>query len=83
MTRRLAAIKEAKGQIAEAADTLQAVQVETFGSMDNREKFDFILEQMRLCLAKGDYVRTELLSKKIVSKALNDKELQVNAHCLC
>ena len=43
-------------------------QVETFGSMERDEKVRFILEQMRLCLAKRDYVRTQIISKKISTK---------------
>ena len=64
----LAQIKESKGLIEEAADVLQEVKVETFGSMDKREKVEFILEQMRLCLAKKDYTRTQILSRKISPK---------------
>ncbi|KAJ1907533.1 proteasome regulatory particle subunit, partial [Coemansia sp. S17] len=48
LTRMRVAIYELKGQIKEACETLQEVQVETYGSMDKREKTDFILEQMRL-----------------------------------
>ena len=36
--------------------------------MDKDEKVDFILEQMRLCLAKKDYVRTQIISKKISTR---------------
>lgn len=42
--------------------------------MDKREKVEFILEQMRLCLAKHDYVRTQIISKKINTKFFQDKE---------
>ncbi|KAI7884502.1 PCI-domain-containing protein [Lichtheimia hyalospora FSU 10163] len=48
VTRILAQIRENEGKINEAADILQELQVETFGSMEKREKTDFILEQMRL-----------------------------------
>lgn len=68
LTRILAQIKESKGLIEEAADVLQEVKVETFGSMEKREKVEFILEQMRLCLAKKDYSRTQILSRKISPK---------------
>lgn len=63
--------------MSEAADILQELQVETFGSMDKREKVDFILEQMRLCLAKSDYIRTQIISKKINTKFFADKENEV------
>ncbi|XP_069122843.1 26S proteasome non-ATPase regulatory subunit 12-like [Argopecten irradians] len=68
LTRTLAKIKEDSGKVTEAADILQELQVETFGSMEKKEKVEFILEQMRLCLAKKDYIRTQIISKKISSK---------------
>lgn len=68
LTKVLSSIREAEGNITEAADILQELQVETFGSMDRREKTDFILEQMRLCLAKKDYVRVQIISRKISTK---------------
>ena len=67
----LAIIKETNGLVEEAAD-MQEVKVETFGSMDKREKVEFILEQMRLCLAKKDYTRTQILSRKISPKFFQD-----------
>lgn len=45
LTRKLAAIKEANGEISEAADILQEVAVETYGAMAKTEKIAFILEQ--------------------------------------
>lgn len=68
LTRTLAKIREDAGKIAEAADILQELQVETFGSMEKKEKVEFILEQMRLCLAKKDFIRTQIISKKINTK---------------
>ena len=44
------------------------MQVETFGSMEKDEKVQFILEQMRLCLATKDFIRTQIISKKISTK---------------
>ncbi|KAI9164403.1 proteasome regulatory particle subunit [Blastocladiella emersonii ATCC 22665] len=72
LTRILAGIREADGDIPGAADILQELQVETFGSMEKREKTDFLLEQMRLCLARGDYTRTQIISRKISTKYFND-----------
>jgi hypothetical protein len=46
LTRRLAAMKESEGNIAEAADILQEVAVETFGAMAKTEKIAYILEQV-------------------------------------
>ena len=40
--------------------------------MERREKTDFILEQIRLCLAKKDYTRALILSRKINIKFFED-----------
>lgn len=55
-------------------------QVETFGSMEKTEKVEFILEQMRLCLAKKDYIRTSIISKKINTRFFTNKE-NVDVSC--
>lgn len=74
LTRTLAAIKEKEGQVNEAADILQDVQIETFASMEQREKTDFILEQMRLNLARKDYIRMQIVSRKINTKYFANEE---------
>lgn len=65
LVRRLAKIKEEQGLIAEAADLMQEIAVETFGAMAKTEKIAFILEQVRLCLDRKDYMRAQILSRKI------------------
>ncbi|KAL7746513.1 proteasome regulatory particle subunit [Sorochytrium milnesiophthora] len=75
LTRILSKIREDEGKVSEAADILQELQVETFGSMEKREKTDFILEQMRLCLAKKDFTRTQIISRKINTKYFADEEV--------
>lgn len=52
-------------QVDEACDIIQDVHVETYGSLDKKEKADFLLEQIRLTLAKKDFVRTIIISKKV------------------
>ena len=47
VTLALAALQEAEGRVAEASETLQECAVETFGSMDRKEKTDMLLEQVR------------------------------------
>jgi len=69
ITRQLAAMKEQEGDIGEAANILQEVAVETFGSMAKVEKIAYILEQVRLCLEKKDYVRAQILSRKVSPRA--------------
>ncbi|RHZ54756.1 hypothetical protein Glove_423g21 [Diversispora epigaea] len=76
LTKFLSKIKEDEGNISEAADILQELQVETFGSMEKREKTDFILEQMRLTLAKKDYTRMQIISRKINTKFFSNADQQ-------
>ena len=40
--------------------------------MERQEKTEFILEQMRLSLAKEDYIRTQIISKKINIRFFSD-----------
>ncbi|RUS73788.1 hypothetical protein EGW08_018447 [Elysia chlorotica] len=74
LTRTLAKIREDDGDINGAATVLQELQVETFGSMEKKEKVEFILEQMRLCLAKKDYIRTQIISKKVSTRFFEDAD---------
>lgn len=69
LTRRLAQLTEESGKLSEAAEILQEVAVETFGAMAKTEKIAFILEQVRLCLDKGDYSRAQILAKKVSPRA--------------
>lgn len=77
LTLRLANMKEAEGNAEEAATLLQEVQVETFGSMDKTEKTKYILNQMRLVLLKKDFVRTQIISRKLNPKLLEADDFQV------
>merc|ERR1712157_309480 len=61
---------------AEASDILQEVHVETYGSLAKREKVEFILGQMRLTLAKKDYIRSHIVSNKIQHKVINEENMQ-------
>jgi 26S proteasome regulatory subunit N5 len=44
--------------------------------MDKIEKTDFILEQMRLCLDKKDFIKAQIISNKISRKAIKEEEFQ-------
>nr|KAF6296694.1 proteasome 26S subunit, non-ATPase 12 [Myotis myotis] len=60
-------------------DTLRMVtegKVETYGSMEKKERVEFILEQMRLCLAVKDYIRTQIISKKINTKFFQEENTE-------
>ena len=72
LTHRLSLIHEADDNVAEAAKIMQELQVETYGSMERKEKVELILEQMRLCLATKDYIRTQIISKKISTRFFED-----------
>mmetsp|Transcript_22550 Transcript_22550/g.31470 ORF Transcript_22550/g.31470 Transcript_22550/m.31470 type:complete len:462 (-) Transcript_22550:309-1694(-) len=76
LTRGLATIKEQDGDIAEAANVLQDVHVETYGSLSKREKIEFILEQMRLTLLKQDFVRAAIVAGKVNQKFLKEESMQ-------
>ncbi len=49
------------------------LQVETFGSMERREKTEFILEQVALCIENDDWTQAGILSRKISTKYLSRK----------
>lgn len=61
-----------KGKVNEAANALQDLAVETFGSMDRREKAEFILEQMRLNYERNDLAKMAIVSKKINTKLFDN-----------
>ena len=71
LTHRLAIIHEKDGNVTEAAKIMQELQVETYGSMARKEKVEMILEQMRLCLAVQDFIRAQIISKKISTRWFN------------
>merc|ERR1719318_1793595 len=76
LTHRLAKIHEGGGKVEEAAKIMQELQVETYGSMEREEKVTLILEQMRLCLATKDYIRAQIISKKISTRFFENTEHQ-------
>ena len=68
--------QEQEGDLSKAADVLQEVHVETYGSLSKREKVEFILEQMRLTLAKKDYVRSAIVAGKVSRKHLQEESME-------
>ena len=76
LTKTLAGLLEAKGDLLEARKIMIETVVETLGGMGKREKTAFILEQVRLCLETGDFIRANIMSKKINVKVFNDEELE-------
>ncbi|KAL8671671.1 MAG: hypothetical protein Q9168_003819 [Polycauliona sp. 1 TL-2023] len=73
VTRTLSNMKKEQGDLNAAADILCELQVETFGSMERREKTEFILEQVSLCIEKEDWTQAGILSRKIGTKFFSRK----------
>jgi len=78
LTQLLASMDERAGRVKEAADILQEIQVETIGSMPAQEKVEYLLEQVRLVLAKRDFVRTEIIAKKVDVKQFNEPDAKTD-----
>lgn len=73
VTRILSNIKKEQGDLKAATEILCELQVETFGSMDRREKTEFILAQVALCIESGDWTQAGILGRKISTKYLSRK----------
>lgn len=66
--------KDHYGDVKAARDILCELQVETFGSMDRKEKTEFILDQVALCISTQDWTQAGILSRKISTKYLQSAE---------
>jgi len=53
---------------------MQDVQVETFAALNDGEKTDFILEQLRLCLETGDTNKALIIGRKVSQKLIMKEE---------
>ena len=73
VTKILSDIKKEQGDLKAAKDILCELQVETFGSMERREKTEFILAQVALCIEDEDWTQAGILSRKISTKYLSRK----------
>ncbi|KAH8662416.1 PCI domain-containing protein [Xylariales sp. PMI_506] len=73
VTKILSDIKKQQGDLKAAADILCELQVETFGSMARREKTEFILAQVALCIENNDWTQAGILSRKISTRYLARK----------
>lgn len=73
VTKILSDIKKEQGDLKAATEILCELQVETFGSMDRREKTEFILAQVALCIESGDWTQAGILGRKISTRYLSRK----------
>jgi 26S proteasome regulatory subunit N5 len=71
VTRILSDIKKSQGDLKGATEVLCELQVETFGSMSRREKTEFILAQVALCIEVGDWAQAGILGRKVSTKYLS------------
>ena len=76
VVRWIAEMMEADGKHDEATKLIQEIQIETYGSLQTQEKVDFILYQMKLVLGRRDFVRCQILSRKISKKHISEKGLE-------
>ena len=67
---------EESRRLARAPSTPSTHIKRRYGALSKREKVDYILDQVRLMLAKGDRVRAYILSKKVQRKTLEEDDLQ-------
>ncbi|GMT14449.1 hypothetical protein PFISCL1PPCAC_5746, partial [Pristionchus fissidentatus] len=67
---------EKEGKVDEAATMLLDLQVETYGTMPMKEKVKYLLEQMRLSIARKDFVRASIISKKISIRFFDSEEAE-------
>ncbi|KAI9631974.1 uncharacterized protein MKK02DRAFT_21179 [Dioszegia hungarica] len=65
----------ARDHIDAAADLLSDIQVETYSSMDKREKTEFILEQMRLESMRGNWTKVRVGSRKVNRVYLKEEDV--------
>lgn len=73
VTNILSSIKKSQGDLKAATETLCELQVETFGSMGRREKTEFILAQVELCIESKDWAQAGVLCRKISTRYLARK----------
>lgn len=76
VTRILADVLEKDGDVVKAAEVIQEVMVETFGSLDKREKVDFILEQIRLSIAVKQYTKATVITRKLTKKTFENVDFE-------
>mmetsp|Transcript_29938 Transcript_29938/g.41724 ORF Transcript_29938/g.41724 Transcript_29938/m.41724 type:complete len:447 (-) Transcript_29938:103-1443(-) len=72
LTKTLAKIREDEGKEEDACSILQEVQVETIGSMELKEKAEFLLEQIRLCIQTNKWIRASIVAKKVNTEKLKE-----------
>ncbi|KAL7713236.1 26S proteasome non-ATPase regulatory subunit [Entamoeba marina] len=65
LVRDFALYLEEKNRLEDATQLMLTMHIETFTSLDRKERMDFLLVQLRLALECKDYLRSMLLSNKV------------------
>lgn len=79
-TQKLAALWEKSGRLSEAANIMLELPVETFGSMERYGRIGFILEQMRLAIAIGDWQQAGIMAGKVSPRVWEPSKDEASAH---
>lgn len=74
--RKLTEILLNQGNREEATKLIQDIQIETFGSLEKLYKVEYILFQIKVLIEKGDFIRTLIVSNKVVRKHLEEKGME-------
>lgn len=74
--RYLTEILLSQGKIEEATKLVQDIQIETFGSLDRLYKTEYVLFQMKTLITKGDFIRTLIVSNKIIRSNLDEEGIE-------
>jgi len=82
LTKRVVEKLEQAGKIEEARTMIMELQVETFGSMEVKEKVTYLLHQMRLSIVQKDFLRAAIISRKISTKFFENPDENVSFHLL-
>ncbi|KAH0485556.1 MAG: hypothetical protein KVP17_000793 [Porospora cf. gigantea B] len=72
----LAESKMRSNDLPSACQLLQDLPVETFNGMEAKEQAEFVLEQLRLVMLNQDWIRAQIVSRKISPKLLDTEEMQ-------
>ena len=75
LTKRVVEQLESEGKLDEAKAMIMELNVETYGSMEIKEKINYLLYQMRLNITQQDFLRASFIARKISTKYFdNDAE---------
>lgn len=74
---------ESSNHLTEATELMQTMHIETFTSLDKKERIDFLIIQLRILLKCKDYVRSLIIANKVNLTTIQGEgfELQRIQYC--